>query len=296
MATARRCSGCGASLGDPTDDDLTVVCRFCGLRHDLDTPVSAAAPVGIELGPRMRRTNRALLAVILGLVAIVVALALFAGDRTAEQVTTAVRQSTAAVTERRPVPPRPLALADLAGLTEFGWKIVDTSPLPGGYDAFDPVTALPWAMSIGRAWAADAVLTRIDVGRVAATGAVDLAGEATSGYRFSSPARQERWRRETDAGAKSITATALTVQIQGTTVKVLVQDDRRDAPAAPAAVSLPLPAILERARRGRGFADRPFYAGYMIHLPREGWVWYFSSPSGDSFPRVRARDGRAYPY
>jgi hypothetical protein len=34
----------------------------------------------------------------------------------------------------------------------------------------------------------------------------------------------------------------------------------------------------------------------MIHLPREGWVWYFTSPSGDSFPRVRARDGRTYPY
>ncbi len=33
MATARRCSGCGASLGEPTDDDLTVVCRFCGLRQ-----------------------------------------------------------------------------------------------------------------------------------------------------------------------------------------------------------------------------------------------------------------------
>lgn len=34
----------------------------------------------------------------------------------------------------------------------------------------------------------------------------------------------------------------------------------------------------------------------MIHLPREGWVWYLTSPSGDGFPRVRARDGRRYPY
>ena len=49
-------------------------------------------------------------------------------------------------------------------------------------------------------------------------------------------------------------------------------------------------------RKGRGFQDRPYYSAYMIHLPREGWVWYFSSPSGDSFPRVRARDGRPYPY
>ena len=36
MPTPRRCSGCGAALGDPTDDDLTIVCRFCGLRHDIN--------------------------------------------------------------------------------------------------------------------------------------------------------------------------------------------------------------------------------------------------------------------
>ena len=47
---------------------------------------------------------------------------------------------------------------------------VATTPPEGGYADFDPVASLPWAMAIGRAWALDAVLTRIDVGRVSATG------------------------------------------------------------------------------------------------------------------------------
>jgi len=54
--------------------------------------------------------------------------------------------------------------------------------------------------------------------------------------------------------------------------------------------------LLVRARKARTFLDRPFYAAYMIHVRREGWAWYFRAPSGDSFPRVRARDGRVYPY
>jgi hypothetical protein len=169
------------------------------------------------------------------------------------------------------------------------------APPPGGFRVFDPVAALPWAMDIGRAWAKDAALARIDVGRVSATGVVDLAGETTSGYRFVSTARQTRWRNDVDAGVKSVTPTALMIQIKGTEVSALTQEDDRPRETG-APVSLPLAAILERARTGRGFGDRPFYSGYMIHLPREGWVWYFQAPSGDSFPRVRARDGRVYPY
>jgi hypothetical protein len=298
MATARRCSGCGASLGEPTDDDLTVVCRFCGLRHDLNDLSGAptAATVVVEFGPRLRRTNTAVLAVVLGIVVIVGGFGLFTAYRTSQRISTVMQQTTTAVQPRVTEPRRPVALDELPGLTEFGWKTVDVTPPPGGYGAFEPVTALPWALTIGRAWAADAVVTRIDVGRVSATGVVDLSGEATSGYRFASAARHLRWRQETDAGAKSTTATALMLQVRGSAVNVIVQNDNRDVPTAPPAASLPLAGILSRARTARAFGDRPFYAGYLIHLPREGWVWYFSAPSGDSFPRVRARDGHAYPY
>jgi hypothetical protein len=297
MATARRCSGCGASLGEPTDDDLTVVCRFCGLRHDLnDLAGAGAATVVVQLSPGVRRTNVVVLALVLGVVALAVGFGLFTADRTSERITTALRETTATVPQRVAETRRSLALDELPGLTEFGWKTVDVAAPPGGYDAFEPVAALPWAIAIGRAWATDAAITRIDVGRVSVTGVVDLSGETTSGYRFASAARHVRWRQETDAGSKSTTPTALMLQLRGTTVSVLVQNDNRNVPATPPAASLPLPEILSRARTARGFGDRPFYAGYLIHLPREGWAWYFSAPSGDGFPRVRARDGRAYPY
>ena len=84
------------------------------------------------------------------------------------------------------------------------------------------------------------------------------------------------------------------LEIKGTEVRAI---PTRSAPSAvPAPVSLPLAEILERARGGRGFEDKPFYAGYLIHLPREGWVWYFRAVSGTAGPAVRARDGRVYPY
>ena len=90
---------------------------------------------------------------------------------------------------KAPIPPADLASAPQGG----GWKVLATTPPEGGFTDFDPVASLPWAMAIGRAWASDAVLTRIDVGRVSATGVVDLGGEAGSGYRFVSPGRHERW-------------------------------------------------------------------------------------------------------
>lgn len=296
MPIARRCSGCGAALGEPTDDDLTIVCRFCGLRHDLNDVAGPAPAVVVELGPRMRRANTVVTVAILGMVALAIGGALLLSYRTSQRMQSTLQQAAATTQQRLADSRRALAPAELANLTEYGWKTVDTPPPPGGFAAFEPVAALPWAMAIARAWAADAVLTRIDVGRVAGTGSIDLSGEETSGYRFSSPARALRWRQETDAGTKSTTPTALMLQVQGTAVKVLADVAGRDEPPAPGAVSLPLPQILTRARAGKGFGDRPYYAGYLIHLPREGWVWYFRAPSGDSFPRVRARDGKVFPY
>lgn len=296
MPTARRCTGCGAALGEPTDDDLTIVCPFCGLRHDINDLTGPAPQVVVQVSPAVRRASAGIILAIMAFVAALVGIGIYTSYRAATEVTTRVRQTAEAVQQRIAETKRPLATADLATVIGGGWKDVDTAPPPGGYAAFEPVVALPWALDIARAWAADAEITRIDVGRVAATGVVDLGGEETSGYRFRSPARARRWAQETDAGSTSRTSTALMLAVHGSSVRVLLDDDRRTEPAAPAPESLPLPEVLERARRGKGFGDRPFYAGYMIHLPREGWVWYFRAPSGDSFPRVRARDGRVYPY
>ena len=296
MPTSRRCSGCGAALGDPTDDDLTIVCRFCGLRHDINDLAGEATPVVVQVGGPRRGAGKALIAIVLAVVLVPTAVGLYVAYRATTEVTTRVRETTDAVRQQVADRNRPLALTELGTIAEYAWKVVDAAPPPGGFASFDPVAALPWAMSIAHAWAPDAVLTRIDVGRVSSTGVVDLAGDTPSGYRFHSPARLLRWKQETDGGTKSTTASGMMLQVQGTTVRVLMETNAREEPAAPAPASLGLADLLTKARAGRGFSDRPFYAGYMIFLPREGWAWYFRAPSGDSFPRVRAKDGRVYPY
>lgn len=298
MPVARRCSGCGAALGEPTDDDLTIVCGFCGLRHDINDLAAgpAVAAVTGTARPGANATAAKIVVAILALVLLATGAGLYVAFRTASEVTTRVQDATATVRERIAEAKRAVPPAELATVAAMTWRDVDTPPPPGGFDAFEPVAALPWALGIARAWAADALLTRIDVRRVSTTGVVDLSGEDTSGYRFRSPARERRWKQETDAGSKSSTATAMLMRIKGSTVSVLVDADVRKEPEPGPPVSLPLPELLARAKTRRGFEDRPFYAGYMIHLPREGWAWYFRAPSGDSFPRVRARDGRVYPY
>ncbi len=296
MPTPRRCSGCGAALGDPTDDDLTIVCRFCGLRHDINDLASEATPIVVQVGGPRRGASKAVLAVVLAVVIVPTAVGLYVAYRATNEVTTRVRETTGAVRQRVAERDRPLALTELGTLTEYAWKPVDVAPPPGGFASFDPVAALPWAMSIAHAWAPDAVLTRIDVGRVSSTGVIDLTGDTPSGYRFHSPARLLRWKQETDGGTKSTTASGMMLQVQGTAVRVLMETNAREEPSTPAPASLRLADLLTKARAGRGFSDRPFYAGYMIFLPREGWAWYFRAPSGDSFPRVRAKDGRVYPY
>lgn len=296
MPTPRRCSGCGAALGDPTDDDLTIVCRFCGLRHDINDLADEAEPVGLQVGGARRGASKAVLAIVLAVVLVPTAVGLYVAYRATTEVTTRLRETTVAVRQRVADRNRPLALTELDTLTEYAWKPVDTAPPPGGFATFDPVASLPWAMSIAHAWAPDAVLTRIDVGRVSSTGVVDLSGDTPSGYRFHSPARLLRWKQETDGGTKSTTASGMMLQVQGTAVRVLMETNGREEPATPAPASLRLPDLLTKARTERGFSDRPFYAAYMIFLPREGWAWYFRAPSGDSFPRIRAKDGRVYPY
>jgi len=299
VPTARRCQGCGATLGEPAAGATVVTCQFCGLAHDATAaaPAFTSGPVVVQYAPRSRAANRILVAVVLLAVAVITAGALVPAVLGLWVAKSAIGLSSSNVTARPNDGKAPIAPPELASTPQGGgWKVLATPPPEGGFTDFDPVASLPWAMAIGRAWASDAVLTRIDVGRVSATGVVDLGGEAGSGYRFVSPGRHERWANETEAGAKSLTATGLMLEIKGTQVRALPHEERAAA-SVPAPESLPLAEILERARGGRGFEDKPYYAGYLIHLPREGWVWYFRAVAGSTgYPRVRARDGRTYPY
>jgi hypothetical protein len=297
VPTARRCQGCGATLGEPAAGAAVVSCRFCGLAHDTTAVFPAVHATTVVFGtPQRARANRAVWAIVLIVVAIIAASALvpaIVGVWVAKSALDRVAPVAGRLTEHT----RPTAPADLANLPQGGgWKVLATAPPVGGFADFDPVASLPWATAIGRAWASDAVITRVDIGRLATTGAVDLSGEQSSGYRFASPGRHRQWINETDAGGRPVTATGLMLQIKGTDVRALPYEERFE-PGAPAPASLPLAQILERARRNPAFADKPYYSGYLIHLPREGWVWYFRGLGTSSgFPRVRARDGRTYPY
>jgi hypothetical protein len=254
-------------------------------------------PVVVQIDPRTRTASRAIVFVVLAVVAIIVVSALVPAIMGIWVAKTAIERTVPGVLDRIDESRKTFAPADLATLSQGGgWKELKVPPPAGGFADFDPVASLPWAMTIGRAWASDAVLTRVDVGKVAASGVVDLSGEHGSGYRFLSPGRRQRWINETDAGSRSLTATGLMIEIKGTTVRALPHEEHEER-VPPAAASLPLPDIFERARRSRDFVDKPYYAGYLIHLPREGWVWYFRPISGSTgLPRVRARDGRVYPY
>jgi hypothetical protein len=254
MPAARRCAGCGATLNDPAGDASAITCRFCGLTHDLDGSAAArvGAPVVIEIGSTVRRTGAVAATAMLGVVGAALAVGGYAAWRVTRnagvvsQLTTLSPRVPETVTPKTTrQPDRRLAPTALATVTQFGWNALDVPPPPCGFDAFEPVAALPWAMDIAQAWASDAVLTRVDVGRVDTTGVVNLSGETTSGYRFASPARQLRWKQETDAGSKSLTPTGMMLQIQGTTVRALLEEGRNsnDRPAPAPAKVLPLPEV-----------------------------------------------------
>jgi hypothetical protein len=162
------------------------------------------------------------------------------------------------------------------------------------------VVNLDWAMAIARGWMADARLTRIDVTRVTPAGMVDLTAGAgdEAGYRFVSPSKIEEWGRIADRATDARVPYELMIKIGPSKVTGLVSRGR------PSSRELP-PGNVDSGRLGeviaaatrRGFSDYPFYNGYLIHLEREGWVWYLQSLSRrDSLPRIRARDGAPYPY
>jgi hypothetical protein len=199
----------------------------------------------------VRRANLIIAGVVLAVVTVIAVSALVPASSACawrRRAVDSLRQRDGAARRQQAADPP----ADLASAPEGGgWKVLATTPPEGGFADFDPVASLPWAMAIGHAWASDAVLTRIDVGRVSATGMVDLGGEAGSGYRFASPGRRQRWINETDAGGKSLTATGLMLDIKGMQVRALPHEERAEASPPPPA-SLPLAEILRaRLRRPR---------------------------------------------
>ncbi len=193
--SARLCASCGSALPETPHGVLQVKCLFCGVVNDL-TSASGPVTIHVDAGNAVRAAatvGRTVVWVVS--LAIILAIGgagmgLYVATRSVTQVS-----RTIADTVVRQSQPRPVAPADLAASTARGWQTLDVPAPPTAWAAFDPVAGLGWALDIGRAWRADAVLTRIDVSRLTPAGTVNLEGSAddSAGYRFISPGQVKDW-------------------------------------------------------------------------------------------------------
>jgi len=165
-----RCSSCGAQLpvGEP---GAIQVCAFCGTQ----TREVAVALEKEGEGARPASSGNGL--VFLAVMVIV------AVGATAGIASTCDKGSAAPATPK-------LSPANLATQTFFGWEAIDAPGMVGTFEAFDTIANYNWALSIGRAWKADAVLYRLAAVGVAKDGLVDFKTTpgASATYRLYSPA------------------------------------------------------------------------------------------------------------
>ncbi len=204
----------------------------------------------------------------------------------------------------------PMAVSELA-LPGFEGRRAIAAAAPasaGGLAAFDAVTAMPWALALAQVWQSDVKLERIDVERMRPDGTVNVADdpEAEVTYRFVSPRRLQALRERANLESRPTGDHEFWIALeQGKVFAYELQTHAAFASDREAAEvdaltwpkSLALPEILRGAKRDSRFPEVPFYKGYLIRLDDEGWCWYLSTLSGSpSIPRVRARDGRMWPY
>jgi hypothetical protein len=303
----RHCAGCAAPLA-PGRPGEPVRCTFCGLVHDpaiAPPDALSAEPAGALTGVRMYLPG-ARLAFLVFILAILVPVGLmvYSAVRGGESLvrTAADAISVAATTGR--AASTAVTLNDLDDLSA-GFHPLEAAPPPASYASFDAIAALPWAVTIAQAWADDARLERIDVDRLHPDGLLNVSDdkEAEVTYRFVSPERINELRRRADLSANAQMQTEFWLRVQNGQPTVL-------APTTPAALqafrdheglppehpsALPLATTFARLANRAEF-KAPFYKGYLLHLEGEGWVWYFSTLSGTSLPRVRSTDGKVWPY
>jgi hypothetical protein len=157
-------------------------------------------------------------------------------------------------------------------------------------------------------WSRDAKIERVDVERLRPDGTLNVQDdpEAEVTYRFVSPSRFEALREKMNLEKNPRGDQEFWVEIQGgrvyayelqTLSQLASDDDAQEIAALTWPKSLPLTQILPALAKRKGFPAVPFFQGYLIRLEDEGWCWYLSTLSGSpNIPRVRARDGRAWPY
>lgn len=285
-----------------------MVCEYCAAEYVTDATgrvrtvhtvdLSAQAP---QIGAAVSKAGRWVVGAVVvcfGLALLVTGLIVFASLRAARQAAPAVPSITPPALERKA--PEAWTVASLSRLTPDRIDVpLAVSPPPTALAAFDPAASLPWALAIAQGWQRDVRLERIDAERVRPDGTLDLAGdpEAEVLYRFWSPSRIEEFRRQADLNRDAKVTCEFWLQVEKGAVTARVLDGKPDDdPLPPFPEIPPLTATFATLGAKPDFPRKPFFDGYLLHLPDEGWVWYLQTLSGESLSRVRARDGRQYPY
>lgn len=295
----RQCQRCGAPLPEA---EGPVTCAYCGMAYD---PTSAFRPnVAVKLPPG---TGRKLLWILMATALIPVIGIVLVTCGILVTANRAVDAARAGISGRRDAarPPIPAVSKSRAKVRPSelaagrGWQALDVADPPGGTGSLDAVGALPWAVSLAQGWQQDARLERVDVEKFRPDGLVNARDDESAcvTYRFRSPALLEEQQRQLDLGRSGIQA-GLFIEVRQGGVRALVTSvhaPRESLPPHPA--SLPLKAILGGLEAAGKLPPKPFFGGYLIHLRDEGWVWYLHTLARqDSMPRVRAADGKPWPW
>lgn len=270
-----------------------------------DPTTAFRAPVAVKLPPGLGRKLLWILAVVvllpvLGVVLVTCGI-LVTANKAIDQASGALRGGRSVRTgPAQAIAPATKAKVAPAALDPAkGWQVLDCAPPPGGAARLDAVAAIPWALALATAWRPDARLERVDVDRLRPDGLVDAQGDpgASVMFRFLSPALLEEQRRQADLGRSDVKA-GLFVEVKGGEARGLpTTAHTRGEGLPPAPASLPLAQVLQGLERAGKLPAKPYYRGYLIHIPDEGWVWYLNTLGGrESIPRTRAADGRPWPF
>lgn len=314
------CPSCGAPI-EIDEESVVQVCSHCGsnlapTRHLWRgrAPTDAGARVEvhrIDLSGLRRPVAKSFGCLLLVLV-LVLGIGGFVAWR-AFTMQSSIRSSIESVTRGLSESPTavkkgPLPVSALAEPSFRGRHEISAAPPPSPLSAYDPVAGLPWALALAQVWSDDVKLERIDVDRLRPDGTINVQDdpEAEVTYRFVSPRRFQALRERANLESRPKGDQEFWIVIEnGKLFAYELETHAAFASDREAAEidgltwpkSLSMPEILRGAARRREFPDVPFYKGYLIRLEDEGWCWYLSTLSGSpSIPRVRARDGKSWPY
>ncbi len=304
-----QCPSCGAPLPKGPAADRRVSCEYCGAEFLGDGTARLRAATAADLSGQGKQVGEAVSHAgrwVLGVVAACFALALavtavviFISVRAAKDASRVLHANRQPV-ERREAPAESWTVADLSRLTPDRIDVpLTVSAPPSPLERFDPAASLPWALAIAQGWQRDARLERIDAERLRPEGTVDVAGDPDAEvlYRFWSPAQIEEFHRRADLQKDAKATCEFWLRLAGGKILGRVLDGRPDDdPLPPFPEIPPLVTTFATLTSRPGFPMKPFFDGYLLHLPDEGWVWYLHTLGGQSLPRVRARDGRQWPY